>query len=146
MAAQFTDKVVPNSLPKISPPTVSQLQVVIITGGNSGIGAACVASFRASGAIVIIFDIADAPEGKALPKRFNYKCNVASEESVNEAVKDVVDMFGRIDVLVNCAGVMDNCCILFSSLSYLSGYVQRTNVDQRALVIRRQLTGTKSSA
>ena len=78
-----------------------------MTGGNSGIGGATVAELLAKGAKVASLDVSAAPEGTSNDNRLDVKCNVGSEESVEAAVKAVVDKFNRIDILVNCAGVMD---------------------------------------
>ena len=78
-----------------------------MTGGNSGIGGATVAALLAQGAKVASLDISAPPEGTINDNRLEVRCNVASEESVDKAVKEVVDKFEHIDILVNCAGVMD---------------------------------------
>ena len=61
------------------------------------------------GAQVAIFDIAESPS-EHLPESpaiKYFKCNVASSESVDSTVKAAAEAFGHIDILVNCAGVMD---------------------------------------
>lgn len=76
-------------------------QVVVVTGGASGIGATIVEEFRAAGATAVIFDrtldeTAEAP---------GVICDVSDADSVNVAVDTVLAEHGRIDALVNCAGV-----------------------------------------
>lgn len=78
-----------------------------MTGGNSGIGSATVQTFLALGAKVASFDISEPAEDASNANLLSVKCNVTSEDSVNASVKEVADEFGHIDVLVNCAGVMD---------------------------------------
>lgn len=81
-------------------------KVIIVTGGSSGIGAACVTRFANEGAIV--FSVA-----MHLPARTPYEfpgvtdivCDVSDQEAVRCLVSDVLDRHGRIDVLVNSAGV-----------------------------------------
>lgn len=76
-----------------------------MTGGNSGIGLATVQTFLALGAQVASLDIST-----ALPDQDNLlslTCDVTSETSVNDAIKAVADKFNHVDILVNCAGVMD---------------------------------------
>jgi D-threitol dehydrogenase (NAD+) len=70
-------------------------KVAAVTGGAGGIGAAIAAAFRAEGAEVAVLDLKDD----------DVRCDVTDEDSVRRAVGQVLDRFGKIDVLVNCAGV-----------------------------------------
>ncbi|RMD41130.1 hypothetical protein DV735_g3997, partial [Chaetothyriales sp. CBS 134920] len=84
-------------------------QVAIVTGGNSGIGLATVIGFLQQGAQVAVLDLADSPS-EHLPQTDDvkyFKSNVSSSDSVDQAIKAVADAFGHIDILVNCAGIMD---------------------------------------
>lgn len=89
---------------------------VIVTGGAMGIGYGIVERFYEAGANVIIADIADTPgEEKvcALGERAKYvHTDVSDEASVKALVKTTVDAFGRIDVLVNNAGIFPNMPVL----------------------------------
>lgn len=76
-------------------------RVVVITGANRGIGAAAVAAFESAGARVAALSRQGSGGGMAL------RCDVADWNSVREAVDTVLDRWGRIDVLVNNAGVID---------------------------------------
>ena len=83
--------------------------VAIVTGGASGLGEATMRNFIAGGAKVAIFDLNE-ERGSALVKELGeavrfYKVDVVSEESVSEAVNDVAEHFGRVDICVNCAGI-----------------------------------------
>jgi D-threitol dehydrogenase (NAD+) len=84
-------------------------QVALITGGASGIGAAIGAAFLTQGAQVAVVDLSlDAAEALATgrPDRMAaFGCDVADAESVSAAVEAVLQRFGRIDILVNSAGV-----------------------------------------
>ena len=72
----------------------------IVTGGASGIGAACVAQLRAAGARVAVLDLTAAPEADvSLP------VDVSSEAAAVEGVRDVVAQLGGLDVAVLSAGV-----------------------------------------
>jgi NAD(P)-dependent dehydrogenase (short-subunit alcohol dehydrogenase family) len=84
-----------------------QNKVAIVTGGASGIGAAIVKLFLSSGAKVAIFDIQNALEPSTDPSAHFVKVNVTSEESVKSAVSEVISKWGKLDVLVNNAGIMD---------------------------------------
>ena len=76
-------------------------KVVIVTGGAKGIGAGCVARLLDAGADVAIFDL----DTVASDKTFNLKVDVSKESEVEKAVSEVVAKFGKIDGLVNCAGI-----------------------------------------
>ncbi len=85
-------------------------KVAIVTGGASGIGAAIVNTFAAKGATVGVIDIkleAASQHAKELgPKHAAFACDVSDPASVAEAAKTALLDFGRIDVLVNSAGVV----------------------------------------
>ncbi len=84
-----------------------QDRVVIVTGGAQGIGAACVRRFAREGARLVIADVADAP-GKALATEIGalYRhCDVGDKLDVDDLVTKTLATHGRIDVLVNNAGI-----------------------------------------
>ena len=76
-------------------------QVAIVTGGASGIGAASAALLEGQGAHVIVADIQNSKDG---PGRF-VSHDVASEESWKSLLADVLGSEGRLDIMVNNAGV-----------------------------------------
>lgn len=85
-------------------------KTALITGGASGIGAAIAAAFVSQGALVAIVDLdADAARSTATSLgegNFAFACNVADSTSVNDCVAAAHLALGRIDVLVNCAGIV----------------------------------------
>ncbi len=84
-----------------------QGRVVIVTGGAQGIGEACVRRFAREGAKVVIADVANTPGG-ALARELGatyMHCDVGDKLDVDAVVAKTVADFGRIDVLVNNAGI-----------------------------------------
>ena len=77
-------------------------QVAIVTGGVSGIGAATVTLLAEAGAAVVVADIQ--PAAKEAPGRF-VKHDVASEDSWKALLADVLGRNGRLDIVVNNAGI-----------------------------------------
>jgi len=88
-------------------------QVAWISGGASGIGAATVRLFVERGAAVMIADIrTDAArqlveEVRAAGGRAQFtECDVSSEGDIRRSMERTVEQFGGLQVLVNCAGVV----------------------------------------
>jgi len=82
-------------------------EVVLVTGAASGIGAACVAAFRAQGAAVVALDIAPSVENAFPgPDVLGLVCDVTDPESVEDAVERAVRRFGGIDMAVLNAGIL----------------------------------------
>jgi NAD(P)-dependent dehydrogenase (short-subunit alcohol dehydrogenase family) len=83
-----------------------QDKVAIVTGGGSGIGLATAQLFAAQGAHVIAFDISVSnPNLSSSPSNENsLHVDVTSAEGVESAIREVVQVYGRLDILVNVAG------------------------------------------
>ena len=82
-------------------------RVCVVTGAAQGIGAACVQRFARENAVVVISDVNDA-EGEKLAKEVSglyIHCDVGDKAQVVSLVKQVMEKYGRIDVLVNNAGI-----------------------------------------
>ncbi|MBC7734734.1 MAG: SDR family oxidoreductase [Bacteriovorax sp.] len=87
-------------------------QVVIVTGASQGIGAACAERLSHDGAAVALWDVDDA-RGEALAHSLNERgrraaythCNVADKREVDAALAATLQAFGRVDALVNNAGI-----------------------------------------
>jgi 3-oxoacyl-[acyl-carrier protein] reductase len=101
--------------------------VVLITGGSRGIGRACAVAFAKRGATVVInyagneaaaaetVKLVTEAGGKGKALRFD----VSNTEEVNKAVEETVKELGRIDVLVNNAGVaVDGLIMRFRDEDY----------------------------
>lgn len=85
-------------------------KTVIVTGGASGIGAAIAQAFSAKGAKVALLDMneeAAVASAAQLADGIAFRCDVSDGTSVNTAVEAVNREYGRIDVLINCAGIVD---------------------------------------
>jgi NAD(P)-dependent dehydrogenase (short-subunit alcohol dehydrogenase family) len=101
-----------------------QDKVAIVTGGASGIGAACVATLAREGAKVVVTDLDDAG-GQALVKRiagagsevvFVHQ-DVSLEESWPGVIETAERRFGRLDVMVANAGIGILCRAFEMSLA-----------------------------
>ena len=82
--------------------------VALVTGAASGIGAAIAAAFSSRGARIAVVDMneAGATEMAAgLPDSRGFACNVSDPDSVSAVVDAAMAEFGRIDILVNSAGI-----------------------------------------
>jgi len=90
-------------------------QVVIITGGASGIGRATCHEMVPRGARTVVVDINQASVDEAVAvlrselsnnEALGVVADVRLEQDMVEMVRQVVEHFGRIDVLVHCAGIL----------------------------------------
>lgn len=79
-------------------------KVVIVTGGASGIGRHVVTTLVAAGAKAVIVDM-NVTTGEMLDGAYCVQCNVTDSASVRAMAATVVQKYGRIDALVNNAGI-----------------------------------------
>ncbi|MBN1262564.1 MAG: beta-ketoacyl-ACP reductase [Anaerolineae bacterium] len=82
-------------------------KVALITGGAAGIGKATAIRFAEEGAKVVICDVNE-EDGQALAEEINgafYKVDVTDRQDVQAWVDDVLEKFGKIDILINNAGI-----------------------------------------
>src|SRR5690606_30769345 len=85
-----------------------QDKVCVITGGAAGIGKATAARFAEEGATVVICDLNE-EQGRQTAAELGatfFKVNVADRQAAQAFIDGVVEQFGRVDVLVNNAGVL----------------------------------------
>ena len=95
---------------------------VLVTGGASGLGAACVRRAVEDGARVSLFDLAGQAEvaaalvaelgGEAKAKYI--VTDIVSEESVSKGLAEAVAAFGPLRVVIQCAGVASPCRVISS--------------------------------
>ncbi len=78
--------------------------IVIVTGGASGIGKHIVEQLINVGVKVVVSDL-NVETGEGENGVFNVKCDITKKDSVDGMVKTVVEKYGKVDALVNNAGV-----------------------------------------
>jgi len=83
--------------------------VALVTGGASGLGEASVLELVKKGAKAVIIDV-DMDKGEKLAADIGanaifVKTDVTGEADVRQAVQKAIDTFGKINVVINCAGV-----------------------------------------
>ncbi|KAF2762372.1 NAD(P)-binding protein [Pseudovirgaria hyperparasitica] len=95
-----------------------ELKVAIVTGASSGIGRAIALRYHEEGAFVVCSDINAKAKDKSEQdisthefiikdggKAIFVKCDVRSEEEVEALIRQAVEEFGRLDIMVNNAGI-----------------------------------------
>ena len=118
-------------------------RVIIVTGGRLGIGQAFAKGLAAQGAAVVVADLEPATETVAAIERAGGRatsllCDVGDEGQVAGVVEAVLDAYGRIDGLVNNAGIYPLGTLEQTSLE-LWERVQRVNVTGSFLCARAVL-------
>lgn len=86
-------------------------EIVLITGGSSGMGAEMVQQFALKNIKVVSFDI-NPPKDTLPPNAHFYKVNISSPEAIHEAAEKVRREIGEPSVLINNAGVVLGKAIL----------------------------------
>lgn len=88
-------------------------QIAIITGGASGIGKAIAEKIASEGGTVALFDITPEPldrlVGEFAEKGYGasaYTVDISSEAMVRQAIDKVIATYGKIDIMVNSAGIV----------------------------------------
>lgn len=90
--------------------SMHQHKVAVVTGGAHGIGRGCVERLLRDGARVVIADVdidaalelAATADGRAIA----VETDVTEEDSVEQAVQQTVERFGRLDIMINNAGII----------------------------------------
>ncbi len=102
-------------------------RVVLVTGGNRGIGLATAKRFQASGHQVAV--TARSGTGDDLEGLFVVKCDVTDKDSVDAAVTEIEESLGPVEILVSNAGITRD------------GLVLRMSDDDFSEVLNANLTG-----
>ena len=92
---------------------MEERKTVFVTGGSRGIGKEVALKFAEEGYDVIINYVSEKTDVEALKKEFEekgaetliLKADVSKEVEVQEVIKQTIEKFGKIDVLVNNAGI-----------------------------------------
>ena len=118
---------------------------VLITGGGSGIGQACVLRILGEGGRVAAADISEsglsdtiAKAGDAAGRLSTVVVDVSAEDSVRTGVHQAVDILGGLDTLVNVAGILRSAHFLDTTLADFE-QVLKVNLVGTFLVIREAL-------
>src|SRR5262245_36302755 len=112
--------------------------VAVVTGASSGIGRATALAFAEKGMRLALLarsesslsEVAEKARGQGASDAVHFICDVRDETAVNRAVASTLDRFGRIDVLINSAGLS------------LNGEVDGYSLEDWNAVIGANLTGT----
>ncbi len=110
-------------------------KVAVITGAGSGMGKASVKVFVREGARVVAADISGAEQdtaaevgGDVLPVH----CDVSQEADVEAMMAEAVEEFGRVDAVLNVAGIADGCMLADLTMEL---YDRLMDVDLRGVML-----------
>ena len=111
-------------------------RIAIVTGGARGIGSGISQLFAQEGAKVVIWDVIDTGQdiargiiGQGGTATFQ-QVDISNRDQVNDAVKAIINEYGRIDILINNAGIIRDRTII------------KMTYEEWDDVIRVNLTGT----
>lgn len=136
---------------------MTEKKVALITGGSRGIGKACALELAKSGYDVAINYVGNEEAANATEKELkalgsnaqSFKFDVTNKETVEEGVAKVIEKYGKIDVLVNNAGITRDGLFMrmspenweavintnLNSAYYVSNPVVKLMIKQRSGVI-----------
>ena len=111
-------------------------RVAIVTGGANGIGRETALTLARAGAAVAVWDMAE-EAGIAVVDEIKrsggkaafFKVNVAAQADVESAVGHVVEQFGKIDILINNAGILRDGQLLKVKDGQIAGKMSEADFD-----------------
>lgn len=109
-------------------------RVAVVTGGAGAIGRAIVASLRAAGASAVSLDLAPSADTETE----SVACDVRDDESVERAIRMVVDIHGRLDVAIHAAGIAHDA-VLWKLTPGQWDVVQQVNLRGAFLLLRHAI-------
>jgi len=80
-------------------------KVAIVTGASSGIGKAIAEKFVLEGASVVFSDVVESDISRFSDKAIFVKCDVSKSNEVDGLIQACVDKFGKVDIMINNAGI-----------------------------------------
>lgn len=120
-------------------------KVTVITGGGRGIGRALAVAFAQKRSHVALLDLnpADLDETRAICEEHGvralpYRCNVTREDEISSVLDSVVQDFGRLDVMINNAGITKDALLLKVQDGKV---INKMSLEQWQAVIEVNLTG-----
>jgi NAD(P)-dependent dehydrogenase (short-subunit alcohol dehydrogenase family) len=109
-------------------------KIAVITGAGSGMGKASVKVFVREGAKVVVADISGAQHDTAAEVDGDVvavHCDVTSEDDVKAMIGTAVERFGRVDAVLNVAGIAEGALLADVSLDH---YQRQMDVDLRGVM------------
>ncbi|MDH3326778.1 MAG: bifunctional aldolase/short-chain dehydrogenase [Gammaproteobacteria bacterium] len=112
-------------------------EIVLVTGGYSGIGKACVDAMMKNGAAVVALDINPGIENLYVsPNYLGLICDVTDEDQLCECLSQAVTAFGGLDMVVLNAGMFPGGCAISEMTTELWKKVMAVNLDANLALLR----------
>ncbi len=121
-------------------------KTALVTGGAGAIGAAIARALVAEGALVVLVDVARETTQALAAELHGHAVivDLSDAEAVSATAADVLSRFGRIDILINNAGILNLAKIAATSLQEWHR-VQGVNVDAAFLLAQAFLPGMRAA-
>ena len=89
-----------------------QGRIALVTGGAQGIGRAIADELAAAGAVIVLADVNEAKLAETVAEMkaqgvdaYAFTVNVSSQESIEAGAKAIIEKFGKVEIIVNNAGI-----------------------------------------